>query len=283
VDQVVRTAVGSPGMSGQTTAGIRAPMLGSGRFPTSCRNPCLGESTLDQECPGSSPGGATRRPDTTSVGRAFRFYARCYRFSTAPAARRVHKLGRATPSPPAYGLVGVLVTRQQGRHVLPAAGRGHVLERQLLPLRCPLPPAGVPETTLELGDAGGRFGLAQIVLTLSWSPRSIPGGLLEDPAGRRNRLLLERVLEHGGALGRGATGVPDTQRSSQRGGRPPRPLSPAFLRVSPEQAERFVRGASSREPMWECRLATPRTTSTTEPKELRPACDSHLICREGRS
>jgi hypothetical protein len=71
----------------------------------------------------------------------------------------------------------------------------------------------VPETTLELGDAGGRFGLAQIVLTLSWSPRSIPGGLLEDPAGRRNRLLLERVLEHAGALGRGATGVPDTQRA----------------------------------------------------------------------
>src|SRR5215207_8548118 len=34
---------------------------------------CPGRRTLDQESPGSSPGGATRRSDTTSVGRAFSF------------------------------------------------------------------------------------------------------------------------------------------------------------------------------------------------------------------
>jgi peptide subunit release factor 1 (eRF1) len=61
--------------------------------------------------------------------------------------------------------------------------------------------------------------------------------------GRRNRLLLERVLEHAGALGRGANGVPDTQRALRSEAVDLLVLSPAFLRVSPEQAERFVRGA----------------------------------------
>jgi hypothetical protein len=35
------------------------------------RKGCPGRRTLDQESPGSSPGGATRRSDTTSVGRTF--------------------------------------------------------------------------------------------------------------------------------------------------------------------------------------------------------------------
>ena len=44
----------------------------------------------------SSPGGATRRSDSTSVGGPFRFYARCYRFcysfSTATAVRPLTRL-----------------------------------------------------------------------------------------------------------------------------------------------------------------------------------------------
>jgi len=61
-------------------AGTRAPMLGHG---------CPAVPTLGQESPGSSPGGATRRYDTTPVGRAFRF---------APAATVSATVSPANPT-----------------------------------------------------------------------------------------------------------------------------------------------------------------------------------------
>jgi hypothetical protein len=60
-------AVVSPGMNGQTTTGKRAPMLGKWPNPNKLSGKgCPGWRTLDQESPGSSPGGAievaNRRP-----------------------------------------------------------------------------------------------------------------------------------------------------------------------------------------------------------------------------
>lgn len=58
-----------------------------------------------------------------------------------------------------------------------------------------------------------------------------------------SRALLDRVLELAGALGRGAAGVPDTQRALRAESVDLLLLSPEFLRVQPEQAEAAVRAA----------------------------------------
>ncbi len=59
----------------------------------------------------------------------------------------------------------------------------------------------------------------------------------------RSRALLDRVLERAGALGRGAAGVPDTQRALRAESVDLLLLSPEFLRAQPEQAEEAVRAA----------------------------------------
>jgi hypothetical protein len=90
------------------------------------RKVCLGKRTLDQESPGSSPGGATRRPDPTSLGRALSFL-RAATGSPAHGRSMAHPLGRRRHHVQHRGLVGVLVARQPRRDILPAASRGHAL------------------------------------------------------------------------------------------------------------------------------------------------------------
>jgi hypothetical protein len=58
-----------------------------------------------------------------------------------------------------------------------------------------------------------------------------------------SRVLLDRLLERAGALGRGAAGVPDTQRALRAESVDLLLLSPGFLDAQPEQAEEAVRAA----------------------------------------
>jgi stalled ribosome rescue protein Dom34 len=55
--------------------------------------------------------------------------------------------------------------------------------------------------------------------------------------------LLDRVLEHAGALGRGAAGVPATQRALRAEAVNLLVLSPEFIRTHGEDAEDTVRAA----------------------------------------
>jgi hypothetical protein len=142
----------------------------------------LTSAPLDQESPGSSPGGATRRSDSTSVGRGLRFCARCYRlfssFLDCAGRSTAHLLDRRRHHLEHRGLAGVLMARQQGRQVLPATGRGHILERQSF-RSSPTSAGSVPEATLEPFHPGSRFGLPEIVLTLRSGSGEGAGGLPE--------------------------------------------------------------------------------------------------------
>jgi Bacterial archaeo-eukaryotic release factor family 10 len=60
---------------------------------------------------------------------------------------------------------------------------------------------------------------------------------------RQGRALLDRVLEHAGALGRGAAGVPATQRALRAEAVNLLVLSPEFIRTHGEDAEDTVRAA----------------------------------------
>jgi len=67
------------------------------------------------------------------VGRAFSFLRPLLpfllQFLDSAGRSAAYQFGRRRHHLKHRGLVGVLVARQQGRHVLPATGRGHVLER----------------------------------------------------------------------------------------------------------------------------------------------------------
>ena len=107
---------------------------------------------LDEESPGSIPGGAIREPCITYVvsgSQAFRSLPSfCRRFSYVPA-----KLCRVAlaipPSPSASMSIRVLIAREQRVCVLPAACGLHVHEIQVLALRCPFDSKRMPETAVE--------------------------------------------------------------------------------------------------------------------------------------
>jgi hypothetical protein len=130
---------------------------GSGRIPTSCR-----KSLPGREDSGSGESWFEPRRGNSKVryhfGGSGLFVLRpllpfLLQFLERTGRSTAHQLRRRRHHPQHRRLVSVLVARQQGRHILPATGLGHVLERQLLALRCPLPPVRVPGRRRRSGDA----------------------------------------------------------------------------------------------------------------------------------
>ena len=159
-------AVVSPGTSGQTTAGKRAPMLGKWPNPNRLsemfawagglwiRRVLVPPSGLR-----SSPGGATGKPCKPIGLRGFLSPMLswrpcvppfCRRFSPVRAEFLAHQLVRALHHRNHRGFICVLVASVEGGPVRPISRRHHVGVRIRLSLRGPLSPVCVPQGPVQL-------------------------------------------------------------------------------------------------------------------------------------
>jgi hypothetical protein len=107
---------------GQQVAGIRGVLM----------------APLDQESPGSSPGGQLEGPiPPWRIGRSSssaRCRGFCYRFSSARRSLATDHLHRRFHHLQHGRLIDLVSTGERHRHVLALAGGGHSLKRELLPL-----------------------------------------------------------------------------------------------------------------------------------------------------